>query len=80
MIFFLFETLLNSTHGKFFPIKIIHYNVINMAGKHVRPQIQLSVVMSFKKGDLNNPSFRQKRKKYRILTQQSSGKPCSTWL
>ena len=31
----------------------------------------------FKKGDLNNPSFRQKRKKNRILTEKSSGKPFS---
>ena len=33
--------------------------------------------MPFKKGDLNNPSFRQKRKKNRIVTQKSSGKPFS---
>ena len=33
--------------------------------------------MPFKRGDLNNPSFRQKRKKNRIVTQKSSGKPFS---
>ena len=42
MIFFLFYTLLNSTHGIFFPIKIIHYKVVKMAGKHTRPQIQMA--------------------------------------
>ena len=33
--------------------------------------------MPFKKGDLNNLSFRQKRKKNRMVTQKSSEKPFS---